>query len=105
MSKSRPTYGPLHRDPTGRRHLLLSQSAAALAESSGFSDSAGESAEIWIVGTSASQSETAVSAAGDAALAHRQFQSQSDMFKALEERLRTETMGLRLYGAGAETSE
>ena len=91
MSKSRPTYGPLRCDPTGRRHLLVFQTAAAVADADGFGPVAGRRVQIWAAGAGA----------GDPG--YRRFGSAPALFEALAGRLQAETMGLRLYGVGDES--
>lgn len=99
--KSRPVYGPLTRDPSGRRHLLLIEDSAVLVPGAAAAAHAYLSGfeERWsIVGNSrALPGNAAVPMAGDHA-----YRSLSHLLIALRHRLARETMGLRLYALGRE---
>lgn len=80
--KSRPLYRPLRPDAQGRAHLLLCDGpgapAAALDEPAAF-----DRVETWTLGGNG-------------------FADQGAMLAALRARLDGESVGLRLYAAGAE---
>ncbi len=108
MSKSRPLYGPLQCDATGRRHLLVLQTgtAEAVTEPAVADQFLGDGVgpvEIWAVDAHAPRTEAAnPTPPGEQELARRGFTCVTAMFDALGARLQTETMGLRLYAAGDE---
>ncbi|MFG1207751.1 dimethylamine monooxygenase subunit DmmA family protein [Xanthobacter flavus] len=97
--KSRPTYAPLAPDPSGRHHLLVVEAAEVPAEAlaEGISPSA---FEVWTVARRSAV--PSVPAMEEAPGSVATFRSVTHLFSALEERLARETMGLRLYAAGAE---
>jgi predicted RNA-binding Zn-ribbon protein involved in translation (DUF1610 family) len=85
--KSRPIYYPLRLDPSGLRHL-------AVSDQDPFPFAAFETplpdVELWIVSASASDGMT-------------QFPDPPRLLAALEARLHRETAGLRLYAVGTES--
>ena len=95
MSKSRPLYGPLQFDETGRRHLVMFQTVAAVATVERFQGDEPRDVEVWVV-------DPTPAATSGRSLVGRRLTSQGAMFEALGARLQTETMGLRLYAAGDE---
>ncbi|MFS8039197.1 dimethylamine monooxygenase subunit DmmA family protein [Xanthobacter sp. AM11] len=97
--KSRPKYAPLTPEPAGRHHLLVVEGADVPAEAlaAGVSPSA---FEIWTVARRSAVPGSPVMEAAPGAV--RAFRSAAQLLAALEERLASETMGLRLYAAGTE---
>jgi predicted RNA-binding Zn-ribbon protein involved in translation (DUF1610 family) len=90
MNKSRPVYQPLQIDPSGCRHLVVTD-AAGLA-----TPFEGADVETWVI---------AVAAPGIPAApkpAERAFLSVPHMLSHLKHRLARETVGFRLYAAGTE---
>ena len=104
MSKSRPLYGPLRCDASGRRHLVVAQGAdvqsadAALDE---FEAAAGAPVEVWRA-DAAPAGCALTDRPADGLVAERGFASTAALFEALSARLAAETMGLRLYAQGDE---
>ena len=96
--KSRPVYGPVGLDATGRRHLLVTDAATVPAE--GLTDDFGAFPEVWTVSRDGrmAPSPFMASPAGSHA-----FRSVALLFDALRQRLAHETMGFRLYAVGSET--
>lgn len=95
--KSRPAYMRLSRDPTGRRHLLLSDSPQALSEGLAPGACATDFDEHWIIVRDSRAIPSPVPAAHE-----QHFRSEQHLLLALRRRLADERMGLRLYGLGAE---
>jgi len=94
--KSRPTYSPICKDRSGRRHLLVMETsagaAAALAEGTGLHDFD----ERWLI---VSHSQAIPSPDGSGERDH-QFRSAQHLLIALRHRLARERMGFRLYVIG-----
>ncbi|MEH3118129.1 MAG: dimethylamine monooxygenase subunit DmmA family protein [Methylorubrum populi] len=93
--KSRPTYDTLRVDPTGLRHLLVSDSPDDAIEASPAADDA---IEVWIVVPRGAEGRTV-----GFSDRRRCFRSPAHLIGRLAERLRHERMGLRLYASGTET--
>ncbi|MGX9981672.1 dimethylamine monooxygenase subunit DmmA family protein [Methylobacterium fujisawaense] len=93
--KSRPIYERLKIDPTGLRHLLLTDAPAFLSDP--FVADASE-LEVWSVASRESEGITATPALEQS----RSFRSVQQMIDRLVHRLKHEHMGLRLYAAGQE---
>ena len=88
MSKSRPLYSPLQCDPAGRRHLVVCQAASDSGLGAFGGDGVG-TVEVWAVAEGSCRID-------------RRFASPAEMLEEMGRRLRTETMGLRLYALGDE---
>ena len=95
--KSRPRYEQLALDPTGRRHLLVSQ--ATDIPQSAFAPGVTNATfdERWTI----CADSRAIPPAEPAATDHR-FRSQEHLLIALSHRLAQEHMGFRLYAVGTE---
>lgn len=96
--KSRPIYGPVGLDATGRRHLLVVDSAAV--PEGQLRDDLGAFPEVWTVVRDGRLPSSPFMATGAASHA---FRSVAMLFDALKSRLARETMGFRLYAIGSET--
>ncbi len=83
---SRPVYGPMLFDPTGRRHLLVCDRGAGFAI-------AGVTEQWTVSGNSRSAQD------GGTAIA---FRAVPQLLTRLAYRLAEERVGLRLYAAGSE---
>lgn len=99
--KSRPHYQPLAVDPTGRRHLLVADrptlpSEAFIGGTQNFS-----AVETWVV----ESVSTAIPGAIDVNQPTPEllsFRSTPHLLARLAHRLKSETMGCRLYAVGTE---
>lgn len=93
--KSRPRYQPLERDEHGRRHLLLLDHPAALPGALGDDTHLDDFDEVWAI----RHDSRALPTPG---ARMQPFRAPAHLFAALSNRLAHETMGFRLYAAGAE---
>jgi dimethylamine monooxygenase subunit C len=94
--KSRPVYRPLALDPSGRRHLLVTDGPAFPKDAFD-----GDGPEAFTTRWTVSGTSTAIPAP-DVAAPDAAFRSSQHLFIALRRRLAEEHMGLRLYAAGTE---
>jgi len=97
--KSRPRYNVLRLDPTGRRHLLLTDGPDVPAEACADALPLAVD-ETWTV-TASSEACLDPEPLGPGALA-RTFRSVPQMLATLRTQLGREKVGLRLYVAGTE---
>lgn len=94
--KSRPVYHPLTLDESGRRHLLVADSASFPAEAFA-KDGPAAFTTRWKVSRTSQAIPSPAMDAGDG-----EFRSIQHLFIALRHRLEQERMGLRLYAVGTE---
>ncbi len=97
--KSRPVYGPVGLDATGRRHLLVVDTASV--PESQLRDDLGAFPEVWTVVRDGRHPPSPFMAQSGGA--SHAFRSVVLLFDALKVRLARETMGFRLYAIGSET--
>ncbi len=98
MSKSRPTYSPLYLDKTGKRHLIVCDTAEIPADALADGVTPDMFDERWTI---AGHSK-AIPGTERGAVADHEFRSMNHMLIALRRRLGEEKMGFRLYAVGAE---
>ncbi len=89
--KSRPLYAPLHLDPAGRTHLIVSD-LQELPE--GAIETGAAEVELWLNGNPIAE------AAATGTL--RKFRATADLKTNLSHRLQRAPVGLRLYAVGTE---
>ncbi len=95
--KSRPRYNELDVDPSGRRHLLVSETADFPAAAFAPGRSADAFDERWTI----AGHSLAIPTPGGAHADHR-FRARQHLLIALRRRLARENMGFRLYAMGTE---
>lgn len=95
--KSRPRYARLEIDPSGRRHLLLTEQSVVPHESLAPDCTMAAFCERWTI----ARHSRAIPGVG-AHQTDQAFRSQQHLIIALKRRLAEERMGLRLYAAGTE---
>ena len=95
--KSRPRYERLAPDPTGRRHLLVSETSGIPSAAFAAGVTGATFDERWTI----SADSRAIPAA-DSAVADHAFRSEQHLLIALSHRLAREHMGFRLYATGTE---
>lgn len=98
MAVNRPIYAPIRFDASGRRHLIVTDSAALPSGALANGTSAEMFDECWtIAGHSSAIPSPDMAQARDHA-----FRSTSHLLIALRRRLAEERMGFRLYAVGVE---
>jgi len=96
-SKSRPVYTTLKIDPSGRRHLLLTDSLRTCPDALAHGLETSAFNEQWTI-----ISNSLVIPFPDETITRHSFRSETYLLIALKRRLEEERMGLRLYAIGAE---
>jgi hypothetical protein len=96
-SKSRPVYSTLKIDPSGRRHLLLTDSLRTCPDALALSVETSAFNEHWTI-----VSNSLAIPLPDETITQHSFRSEIHLLIALKRRLEEERMGLRLYAIGAE---
>ena len=99
--KSRPVYGPVGLDATGRRHLLVVDAPEVPADA--LLPGHGPFPEVWTVVRDGRHPSSAYLASGVKPGAVHPFRSTTLLLDHLAQRLARETMGFRLYAIGSET--
>lgn len=99
--RSRPVYGPVRLDATGRRHLLVTDQSQVPPDA--LRDELGSFPEVWTVARTSRQPASPFLAPASGAASTHAFRSLAQLFDALRARLARETMGFRLYAVGSET--